>query len=113
MLNNSIECTDSHRVKMLPKVTVFDYKESEVCVFKLNYMNYSKKPKISKLLYWDLDAFTNNAYPDQTAPMEQSDLGLHCLSFSRLLYGLYLSGWLWTSPLQNTLKYFRKVFHTL
>lgn len=61
MLDNSIECTDSHRVKMLPKVTVFDYKESEVCVFKLNYMNYSKKPKISKLLYWDLGAFTNNA----------------------------------------------------
>ena len=28
----------------------------------------------------DADGMTNSVDPDQTAPLEQSDLGLHCLS---------------------------------
>ena len=45
MLDNSIECTDSHRSRCYQRSLCFDYKESEVCVFKLNYMNYSNSQK--------------------------------------------------------------------
>ena len=31
-------------------------------------------------------AYTNSADPDQTAPKEQSDQGLHCLPFPQVFY---------------------------
>ena len=48
---------------------------------------YHKDPK-----FLDRQVWANSADPDQTAPKEQSDLGLHCLPFclnllDKLLYG--------------------------
>ena len=37
---------------------------------------YHNDPKVS-----DRQAWANSADPDQTAPKEQSDQGLHCLPF--------------------------------
>ena len=47
---------------------------------KLGKLKYRKDPKFS-----DRQVLANSAGPDQTAPKEQSDLGLHCL-----LYHLHL-----------------------
>ena len=42
---------------------------------------YSKCPKILYTQVSDKMAYANSTDPDQTAPEEQSDQGLHCLSF--------------------------------
>ena len=43
-------------------------------------------PKILCTNFPDKMAYANSADPDQTAPKEQSDQGLHCLPFqSRIL----------------------------
>ena len=44
-----------------------------------SYMKYSKCPKISYTKVANKLAYANSADPDQTAPLEQSDLGLHYL----------------------------------
>ena len=68
-------------------------------LFALHYiiLQYSKCPKISNTLfhtflpkfYFFMQSFpkilsgrANSVDPDQTAPKEQSDLGLHCLHIS-------------------------------
>ena len=40
--------------------------------------------------YADIEDHANSVDPDQTAPKEQSDLGLHCLPTDPLLYELFL-----------------------
>ena len=45
---------------------------------------YHKCPKISNTNVSDKMAYANSADPDQTAPKEQSDQGLHCLPFHKL-----------------------------
>ena len=42
--------------------------------------NYGKCPKISNFEVSDKIANKNSVDPDQTAPNEQSDQGLHCLT---------------------------------
>ena len=42
---------------------------------------YGKCPKISNTYVSDKMAYANSADPDQTAPKEQSDQGLHCVPF--------------------------------
>ena len=44
-------------------------------------MAYRNEPKFS-----DRQVEPNSADPDQTAPREQSDQGLHCLLFHLLLF---------------------------
>ena len=44
-------------------------------------MQYSKCPKVLNTKVSDKMPYANNADPDQTAPKEQSDQGLHCLPF--------------------------------
>ena len=43
------------------------------------FFMYGKCPKITNTKVSDQMAYANNADSDQTAPKEQSDLGLHCL----------------------------------
>ena len=45
------------------------------------FFMYGKCPKISNIKISDKIAYANSADPDQSAPMEQSDLGLQCLLF--------------------------------
>ena len=42
--------------------------------------------------YKDRSAGTNSADPDQTAPKEQSDQGLHCLPVHLYLLDVFLQG---------------------
>ena len=49
-------------------------------VKSLYYLFYPK--------FWDREACANSVDPDQTAPKEQSDQGLHCLSFSVSIFDL-------------------------
>ena len=42
---------------------------------------YRKCPNISYTKVSDKMAYANSVDPDQTAPQEQSDQGLHCLPF--------------------------------
>ena len=42
---------------------------------------YNKCPKISDTNVSDIMAYAKTVDPDQTAPEEKSDQGLHCLPF--------------------------------
>ena len=45
------------------------------------YFNYGKCPKISYTKVANNMTYANSTDPDQTAPVLQSDQGLHCLPF--------------------------------
>ena len=53
-------------------------KSQDVPIFRIT-MLYCKCPKILDTKVSDKMTYANNVDPDQTAPEEQSDQGLHCL----------------------------------
>ena len=52
---------------------------------RANSNDYRNDPKFSDRQVW-----ANSADPDQTAPKEQSDQGLHCLQFPLHLLDAFL-----------------------
>ena len=63
------------------------YKKKKISYLQLCiafYHIFGKCPKLSYTKVYDKMAYTNSADPDQIAPKEQSDQGLHCLPFHQL-----------------------------
>ena len=61
---------------------MFSYRnKKKINPFWLKKVHYSKCPKILYTKVSDKMAYAHSADLDQTAPEEQSDLGLHCLPF--------------------------------